>query len=102
MTVGKRFAALSAAALLLSASGCAAPTPESRGQAIEDSVITTRIRNAIYMEPSLKLHRINVETHRSAVLLTGSVRSQAEVEKAAELAQGVEGVSHVRNDIRLR
>ena len=43
--------------------GCAStPTRESTGEYVDDSVITTKVKAAIFSEPSLKVFQINVET----------------------------------------
>ena len=45
---------------------------------------------------------INVETLNGTVQLSGFAKSQAEKEKAAEIARGAKGVRSVRNDIIVR
>jgi osmotically-inducible protein OsmY len=60
------------------------------------------VKAAIFNEPSLKSAQINVETFRGTVQLSGFVSSRAEINKAAEVARGVGGVTSVKNDIRLR
>lgn len=103
MTLLKRCSTLFIAALLLAAVGCAATsTRESTGEYIDDTVITTRVKTAIFNEPSLKVFQINVETYRNVVQLSGFVSSRADMAKAVEITRTVKGVSSVRNDMRLR
>jgi hyperosmotically inducible protein len=91
------------AALLLSALGCASTsTGESTGEYLDDSVITSRVKTAIFNEPSLKLLQINVETFKNVVQLSGFVGTGGEMDKAVELARSVNGVRSVKNDMRLR
>ena len=91
------------AALLLLAAGCAAtPNRESTGQYIDDSSITTRVKKAIYDEPSLKVTQITVETYKSAVQLSGFVDSAAQIGTAMSAARSVEGVTSVKNDMRVK
>lgn len=96
------FAALLALAVLLS-SGCASTsTQESTGEYIDDSVITTRVKEVIFREPRLKSLEINVETYKGVVQLSGFVSSQSDIDKALELARDVKGVQSVRNDMYLK
>ncbi|MDD5177201.1 MAG: BON domain-containing protein [Sterolibacterium sp.] len=72
---------------------------ESTGAYLDDSVITTKVKAAVLGEPTLKSAEINVETYKGVVQLTGFVNSRASVEKAAEIARGVKGVTSVKNDM---
>jgi osmotically-inducible protein OsmY len=103
MSLFKRCSALFIAALMLSALGCASTsTQESTGQYLDDSLITSKVKTAIFDEPSLKVLQINVETYKNVVQLSGFVGTTAEMEKAVQVARGVKGVSSVTNDMRLR
>ena len=96
------FAALVGAAMLF-ALGCAGtPTQESTGEYLDDSTITTKVKTAIYNEPSLKVAQINVKTFKSAVQLSGFVDSYADVYKAGSVARAVKGVASVDNDIKVK
>ena len=68
----------------------------------KDTAITAKVKAAIFNEPSLKSSEINVETYKGRVQLSGFVSSQADIAKAASLAQSVTGVTSVRNDMRLK
>jgi len=43
-----------------------------------------------------------VETVNGVVMLSGFVPSQAQVQKAADLARGVEGVTDVKNGLKVK
>jgi osmotically-inducible protein OsmY len=91
------------AVVLASLAGCAGTaTQESTGEYLDDTVITTRVKTAIFNEPSLKSAQINVETFRGTVQLSGFVGSRADISKAVEVARSVKGVTSVKNDMRLR
>jgi len=99
----KRCSALFIAAFLLLALGCASTsTRESTGEYIDDSVITSKVKAAIFNEPSLKVFQINVETYKNVVQLSGSVATKVEMDTAVELARSVNGVRSVRNDLKLK
>jgi len=99
----KRFSAFFLAALLMSMLGCAGTsTKEGPGEYVDDSVITTKVKAAIFNDPSLKVFQINVETFKGTVQLSGFVNNQTSINRAVEVARGVGGVQSVRNDMRLR
>jgi hypothetical protein len=103
MTLLKRCSAFFMAALLLSVLGCTStPTRESTGEYLDDTVITTRVKTAIFNEPTLKVLQINVETYKNVVQLSGFVNSPADMNKAVAVARSVKGVASVKNDLRLR
>ena len=99
----KRISASLLAATLVALAGCASTsTQEGTGEYIDDSVITTKVKAAIFNEPTLKSAEINVETYKGSVQLSGFVSNQTSINRAAELARSVSGVTRVRNDMRLR
>jgi len=103
MVMLKRFSAFLIAAFIVSAVGCATQSePQSPGAYMSDSWITTKVKSAILSEPSLKVMQINVETYKGQVQLSGFVDSAASKAKAVEVARAVEGVTSVKDDMRLR
>jgi len=87
-------------ALVTAFLGCAStPTRESSGQYVDDSAITTRVKAAIFDDPSLKVLQINVETFKGEVQLSGFVDSAQNVRRAGEVARSVTGVKSVKNDL---
>lgn len=83
--------------------GCAStPKKAGTGEYIDDTVITTKVKAAILQEPSLKSAEINVETFKGVVQLSGFVSSTADINRAVEVARGVEGVKSVKNDMRAK
>jgi len=80
--------------------GCAStPKREGTGEYIDDSAITTKVKAAIFNDPSLKVFQINVETFKGDVQLSGFVDSAQSVKKAGEVARGVTGVKSVKNNL---
>lgn len=103
MTRSNRVFAFIFAVLLASMSGCAGTSKqEGTGEYFDDTVITTKVKAAIFNEPSLKSAEINVETFKGTVQLSGFVNSRADINKAVEVARGVKGVTSVKNDMRLK
>lgn len=80
--------------------GCAATQKQtSTGQYFDDSVITTKVKAAIFNEPTLKTLQINVKTYKGVVQLSGFVDSPTSVTRAGEVAGSVEGVVSLKNDL---
>ena len=87
-------------ALLAAATGCASTQRHaSTGEFVDDSVITTKVKGAIFNEPALKSMQINVKTYKGVVQLSGFVDSRLSVTKAGEVARGVTSVVSVENDL---
>ena len=89
--------------VLAAAWGCGSTAKtEGTGEYVDDSVITAKVKTAIFNDPTLKVNEINVETFKGVVQLSGFVNSQADINKAVQVARGVAGVKSVKNDMRLR
>lgn len=87
----------------LQLTGCGASSKrESTGEYIDDTVITTKVKAAIFNEPSLKVSEINVETFKGEVQLSGFVSSRRDMDVAMRLAWNVTGVTSVKNVMRLK
>lgn len=103
MHLTRKALGLIAAFLLASMLGCASTaTSEGTGEYVDDTVITTKVKAAVFNAPTLKSSEINVETFKGVVQLTGFVSSRDAINQAVELARGVKGVTSVRNDMRLK
>ncbi len=101
--VTRKFASLVGIVFMATALGCASTAKhEGTGEYMDDSVITTKVKTAIFKEPTLKSAEINVETYKGIVQLSGFVSSKANESLAVTVAQGVPGVKSVKNDMRLK
>jgi hyperosmotically inducible protein len=99
----KTLSAALLAVTLISVVGCASTSQkEGAGEYVDDAVITTKVKAAIFNEPTLKSTEINVETFKGVVQLSGFVNSQADINMAVSLARSVKGVVSVKNDMRLK
>ncbi len=98
-----RFAGVILAVLMASILGCASTaTQEGTGEFLDNTVITTKVKAALFNEPTLKSFEINVETFKGVVQLSGFVNSQADIDKAVEIVQQIKGVKSVTNDMKLK
>jgi osmotically-inducible protein OsmY len=88
------------AMLIVGLVGCASTSKqEGTGEFVDDSVITTKIKSQLAGDDFLKSFQIGVETRKGIVQLSGFVNSQSAVNKAGQIAGGVDGVKSVRNDL---
>lgn len=97
------FAMVIVALFSLTLLGCGATSSrESTGEYVDDTVITTKVKAAIFNHPELKFTEISVETFKGTVQLSGFVSSAADRASATRVAREVTGVTAVKNDIRIK
>ena len=70
--------------------------------AVEDTEITAKVKAAIFAEPGLSMLQISVETVNGVVTLNGTIDSQANIDRARDLASAVSGVKGVDNKLVLK
>ena len=70
-------------------------------EALDDTTITTRVKTAMLNDPAVGGLRIDVDTVKSVVTLSGRVKSQSERDQAVGLARGVSGVSEVKDALQI-
>ncbi len=84
------------APLVLSACG------KSVGATIDDATITTRVKTSLLNDPLVGGLRIDVDTFKGVVTLSGAVKSPAEQDKAMALARKVTGVTDVKSTLQIQ
>ena len=77
-------------------------TAATAGLAIDDSIITTKLKTALLADTTLKGSDISVETRNGEVSLTGTVSSPAQKDHAVKIAQSLNGVKNVNNLLALK
>ena len=99
----KRFPFFFLVVVMALLTGCAStPTQEGTSEYVNDTALTTKVKAAVFAEPTLKSAEINVETFKGVVQLSGFVSSRADINKAVSVARSVEGVKSVKNSMRLK
>jgi hyperosmotically inducible protein len=73
----------------------------STGEVIDDTSIAARTKTALLADPTTDGLNIDVEVDRDKVQLNGFVNSQAQVDRAGEIARSVSGVSAVENNLKV-
>lgn len=66
---------------------------------VNDALITTKVKAALFRDPQASGFQISVNTYRGVVQLSGFVDTIDQKQRAGELAQGIEGVRTVHNDL---
>jgi hyperosmotically inducible protein len=112
MRIDRKFIILGvtlAAATSFLAAGCnrqdgpsAAAAKTTVGTEIDDTVVTTKVKSALFADAEIKSFDLKVETRKGAVQLSGFVDNQAQVERAIAATRAVEGVVTVENGITLK
>src|SRR5215217_800159 len=90
----RKLARLALAGLLV-AMACAHP-PNQTTQAFDDADITVRVKTVFLADALDDVAKIDVETARGVVTLSGRVTTKAEETKAIALARTVKGVVDVK------
>jgi hyperosmotically inducible protein len=83
------------APLLLTACG------KSVGETVDDATITARVKTALLNDPATGGLRIDVDTFKGVVTLSGGVKSAAERDKAIAIARKTPGVVDVKSTLQI-
>ena len=95
----------------LAVSGCAsqrdstasAGTSRTAGEVTSDAALTAKVKTALARDAGLGTAAdVNVQSYRGVVQLNGFVASRDQIQRAADAARGVEGVSRVENNLRVK
>lgn len=93
---------LSLALVLTALGGCAADGKHrSTGEVMDDTSISARTKSALLADPLTDGLNIDVEVDRDKVQLNGFVDSQAQVDKAGQIAKSISGVVSVDNNLQV-
>jgi osmotically-inducible protein OsmY len=72
------------------------------GQTIDDATITTRVKTLLLNDPDVGGLRIDVDTFKGVVTLSGRVKTKEEETKAMELARKIGGVTDVKSTLAIQ
>ncbi len=79
-----------------------APPTTSVGTAIDDSVLTTKVRSGLLSDSDVKSFDIKAETRKGEVQLSGFVDNQAQIDRALAVVRAIDGVTSVDNKIAIK
>ena len=71
------------------------------GDTIDDATVTTRVKTAFVNDPLVGALRIDVDTFKGVVTLSGRVKSKAEEDKAISIAKSIKGVADVKSTLQI-
>jgi hyperosmotically inducible periplasmic protein len=71
------------------------------GETIDDATITTRVKTALLNDPTVGGLRIDVDTFKGVVTLSGAVKTPQEEQTAIALARKVSGVVDVKSTLQV-
>jgi hyperosmotically inducible protein len=77
-------------------------TGKKAGKAINDASITAEIKLKLAGDDLTDALDINVDTQNAVVTLNGTVGSQAEADRAVQLARSVEDVKNVHSKLKIQ
>lgn len=70
---------------------------------VKDSIITTKIKAKLAEEKLDSLVHIKVDTDSDGIVwLSGTAKTQEQIDKAVSIAHDTEGVTSVNNDIKIK
>jgi hyperosmotically inducible periplasmic protein len=96
------FSVMSCVSFVLLIAGCQSTTGKTAGQTINDASISTAVQMKLSRDRLSNFPRIDVDTERGVVNLSGVVETEAQRVQAARLAQQVEGVVKVNNNLEIQ
>lgn len=90
-----------ASILALALSGCTAMTGRTAGENVDDASVTAAVKARLVKDDASNLTRVDVDTTRGVVYLNGVVDSSSEKARAEALAERVNGVQRVVNNLQV-
>jgi hyperosmotically inducible protein len=77
-------------------------SPATVGNAVDDSIITAKIKSALLADPNVKSLDVAVVTRKGEAQLSGFVNNQDQITRVSDLARAVEGVKAVSNEMSIK
>lgn len=74
---------------------------EAAGEVVTDAWITTKVKADLLATDNVSGTAVSVDTKDGVVTLSGTVKSQAEADKAVALAEGIKGVTKVVSQVKV-
>lgn len=102
MELSRPITVLCMAIFLAGLTGCATSRQhQSASEYIDDTVITTKVKAALFDTHDLSSSGIHVETYHGEVLLSGFVPSASQIQRAIEVVKKVDGVKNVKSSLQV-
>jgi hyperosmotically inducible periplasmic protein len=72
------------------------------GNTVDDGIVTAKVKSALLADPAVKSFDIAIVTRKGEVQLSGFVDNQAQINRAIDIARGVEGVQSINNEMSIK
>ena len=72
------------------------------GNLVDDGIVTAKVKSALLADPDVKSFDIAIVTRKGEVQLSGFVDNQAQIDRAIDIARGVEGVQSIGNELSIK
>ena len=82
--------------------GCTSMTGKSAGENVDDASITAQVKTKLAAEKVATLTKVDVDTNKGTVYLTGNVENATIKARATEIARAVTGVRDVVNNLNVQ
>ena len=82
--------------------GCTSMTGKTAGENVDDAKITATVKSKLAAEKVATLTKVDVDTNKGTVYLTGNVESTTVKSRATEIARAVDGVREVVNNLQVQ
>jgi hyperosmotically inducible protein len=77
-------------------------TPTAKSMRIANRQLAKKVRTALSKTKGLDITSIAIRAKGGSIALSGSVPDATQIDKAGQVAQGVAGVTSVKNDLSIR
>ena len=88
--------------LMAFTAGCTSMTGKSAGENVDDAKITATVKSKLAAEKPSTLTKVDVDTNKGTVYLTGNVASDDLKMRATQIAREVSGVRDVVNNLKIQ
>ena len=88
--------------ILAVTAGCTSMTGKSASTNVDDASITASVKTKLAAEKMATLTKVDVDTNKGTVYLTGNVENATIKERATEIARQVAGVREVVNNLKIQ
>jgi hyperosmotically inducible protein len=82
--------------------GCTSMSGKTAGENVDDASITASVKSKLAAEKVATLTKVDVDTNKGTVYLTGNVENAAMKARATDLARQVVGVREVVNNLKVQ
>jgi hyperosmotically inducible periplasmic protein len=89
-------------AMAFTSVGCETTTGKTAGETVSDASISTKVQSKLTGDRMANFSRIDVDTERGVVNLSGVVENADQKARAAEIARQVDGVKRVNNNLQVQ